>query len=143
MSDKLTRAKDMLKGKLTDYLESTTKGSYLQFFEGSPTYLIYYQLNSAATHQDGSLETVHSLVGCNTPNKYNRIYDLPVYGVDALDIQNELNERGLQAIVNGEILILPDSIRPYPGDFFVFAYEGMESHLFRINDVQYDKLSPR
>lgn len=63
-------------------------------------------------------------------------------GVDALDVSNELSERGLQSSVNGELLFLPNSIRPYPGDFFTFEYSGLETHLFRINDVQYDKISP-
>lgn len=143
MADKLTRQKDILKSNLSSYLQTTTNSSYMAYFEGSPTYLVYYQLDNQATLQDGALETVHSLVGANTPNKYKRIYDLPVYGVDALDVQNEITERGLQAVVNGEILILPDSIRPYPGDFFEFAYDDLRGHLFRINDVQYDKLTPK
>jgi len=89
------------------------------------------------------LETVNSLIGANSPHKFKRILDLPVYGVDAIDVSNELSERGLQAVVNGEFLILPGVIRPYPGDFFVFAYEGLETHLFRVNDVQYDKLTAK
>ena len=73
MADKLTRAKDILKNNLSTYLETTTNSAYLTYFEGSPTYLIYYQLDNSATLQDGALETVHSLVGANTPNKYKKI----------------------------------------------------------------------
>ena len=142
MADKLRRAKDVLKKKISNYLEATTSGSYLKYFEGSPTYITYYQLDSAASLEDIGLENVNSLVGANTPNKYKKIVSVPVWGVDALDVSNELNERGLQAMVNGELLFLPNSIRPYAQDFFVFEYPGLETHLFRINDVQYDKLSP-
>jgi len=141
MADKLRRAKDVLKKKISNYLEATTSGSYLKYFEGSPTYITYYQLDSSASLQDVGLENVNSLVGSNTPNKYKKITSVPIWGVDALDVQNELNERGLQAMVNGEILFLPNSVRPYAADFFVFEYPGLETHLFRINDVQYDKLS--
>ena len=142
MADKLRRTKDVLKKSLTSYLNSTTSGQYLTYYEGSPTYITFYQLDSKATLQDAGLETVNSLVGKNTPNKYKRIYEVPVYGVDALDVSNELAERGLLANVNGELMFLPDSVRPYPGDFFTFEYEGLEEHLFRITDVQYDRVSP-
>lgn len=143
MADKLRRQKDVIKSSLSKYLESTTTGKYLSYFEGSPTYITYYQLDSEASLNDVGLENVNSLVGKNTPNKYKRIYEVPVYGVDALDVANELSERGLEANVNGELLFLPNSVRPYAGDFFTFEYDGLESHLFRINDVQYDKISPK
>lgn len=143
MADKLRRQKDVIKSSLSKYLNATTTGKYLTYFEGSPTYITYYQLDSEASLNDIGLEAVNSLVGKNSPNKYKRIFEVPVYGVDALDVSNELSERGLEAIVNGELLFLPNSVRPYAGDFFVFEYEGLESHLFRINDVQYDKISPK
>lgn len=142
MADKLRRAKDVLKRNVSSYLETTTSGKYITYFEGTPTYITYYQLDSVASKEDIGLETVNSLVGKNTPNKYKKIVSVPVWGVDALDVSNELSERGLQSNVNGELLFLPNSIRPYPGDFFTFEYQGLESHLFRINDVQYDKISP-
>jgi hypothetical protein len=39
--------------------------------------------------------------------------------------------------------MLPDSIKPYPGDFIVFDYDGLRDHLFRIDNVQFDKASPK
>jgi len=142
MADRLRRQKDIIKNTVTSYLSSTTK-DYSKYFEGSPTFITFYQIDSAASLQDVGLETTNSLVGSNTGHKYNRISEVPVWGVDALDVSNEINERGLQSIVNGELLFLPDSVRPYPGDFFVFEYNGMEEHLFKINDAQFDRISPK
>ena len=105
MADRLRRQKDIIRSNVTKYLESTTSGSYLAYFEGSPTYITYYQLDSAASLQDVGLETVNSLVGKNTPNKYKKIREVPVWGVEALDVSNELSERGLLANVNGELLL--------------------------------------
>lgn len=135
------RQKEMIDKNISNYLERTTT-DYSQYFEGSPTYITYYQYNFSESSQDGNLETVHSLLGDNSPNKYKKIFDVVVYGVDALDISTQLSERGLQNLTSGEIVFLPDSIRPRSGDFFVFDYEGLESHLFIIEDVQFDKLSP-
>jgi len=142
MSDKIRRQKDLIGRRTESYVQATTE-AYAKYFEGSPTYITYYRLDDIATKQDGSLENVHSLLGKNSPNKYQKIEDVVAYGVDALDIMNEINEKGLQSIITGELVLLPDTIQPYPGDFFVFDTEGMEEHLFRVDTVQFDKASPK
>jgi hypothetical protein len=142
MADKLRREKDIVRKSVDRFVKATSE-DYSKWFEGSPTYITYYQLCSPDSSEDNNLEDVHSLVGPNTPNKYKRIYDVVIYGVDTLDISNEINERGLQANITGECVFLPDSIRPYPGDFFIFDTDGMEDHLFKINDVQYDKATAK
>jgi hypothetical protein len=142
MSQKLRRQKDLIRRKTSEYIEATTQ-DYAKYLEGSPTYITYYRLDDIATKQDSSLENVHSLTGSNTPNKYQKINDVVIYGVDALDISNEINEKGLQSMVNGEFIMLPDTIKPYPGDFFTFDYEGISDHLFRIDEVQFDRASPK
>ena len=140
MADRIRREKDILRGSVDRFIKATTE-DYARYFEGSPTYIIYYQLDSEASKQDESLETVHSLLGRNTPLKYKQIDDVVVYGVDTVDIANQLEDSGLRSSMSGEFVFLPDSVRPYPGDFFVFDYDGMREHMFRIDDVQFDKAS--
>jgi hypothetical protein len=142
MADRIRREKDVVQRTVSKFLQTTTE-AYTKYFEGGPTYIIYYQLNPEASTQDMSLENVHSLVGTNTPNKYKRIEDVVVYGVDAMDISNEITRRGLESTISGEFIMLPDSIKPYPGDFFTFDYDGLRDHLFRIDNVQFDKASPK
>jgi hypothetical protein len=142
MADKIRREKDVIQRTVNRYLQTTTE-AYTKYFEGGPTYIIYYQLSPEASTQDASLENVYSLVGNNTPNKYKRIEDVVVYGVDAMDISNEITERGLESMISGEFIMLPDSIKPYPGDFIVFDYDGLRDHIFRIDNVQFDKASPK
>jgi hypothetical protein len=142
MADKVRRQKDLVTRTVDNYKNTTLK-DYAKYFEGSPTYVMYYQLDSVATRQDTNLENVNNLLGANSPNKYKKIEDVVIYGVDALQISNEISEKGLQSLISGEFVLLPDSIRPYPGDFFVFDDSELQEHLFRVNDVQYDKASPR
>jgi hypothetical protein len=141
-NDKIRRQKDLIK-RTVDRFKETTSVDYAKYFEGSPTYITYYQLDDIATRQDEALENVHSLIGRSSPNKYKKIHDVVIYGVDALSISNEINDRGLESLISGDFVLLPDSIRPYPGDFFVFDEEDLGTHLFRINDVQYDRASPK
>lgn len=142
MADRLRREKDILKKTLSSYLSATTSSQYLKYFEGSPTYITYYQLDVNDSTHDIGLEAVNSFIGANSPKKYKKIYEVQVWGVDTLDVSNDISERGLLSSINGELLFLPDSIKPFVGDYFSFEYEGLESHLFRINDVQFDKATP-
>jgi hypothetical protein len=142
MADKIRREKDLITRTIDRYKDTTLK-DYARYFEGSPTYVTYYQLDMDATKQDTNLENVHSLVGASTPNKYKKIEDVVIYGVDAMQISNEIGDKGLQSLITGDFVLLPDSIRPYPGDFFKFDDTDLTEHLFRVNDVQYDKASPR
>lgn len=141
MADKMRRAKDKIKKSLSSYLNTVTS-DYSQYIESSPTYVTYYQYDPAASTQDAGLETVNALTGKNTARKYKRIYDFPIYGVDALDVSNELAERGLQSNVSGEFIVLPNTLRPSPGDIINFeGYDGLDTHLFVVNDVQQDRLT--
>ena len=138
MSEKLRREKDILKRATSTYLEATTS-EYSKYLEGSPTFVTFYSLIAPASTQDIGLEAVNDIIGKNSPKKYKKINDCVIYGVDAMDISNELNERGLVSNISGEFIMIPDTVRPYPNDFFVFDYEGMETQLFRITDVQFDR----
>jgi len=142
MSEKLRRTKDLIT-RTVERFKETTMVDYAKYFEGSPTYVTYYQLDAVATQQDTALENVHSVIGNSSPNKYKKIEDVVIYGVDALSISDEISEKGLQSLISGDFVLLPDSIRPYPGDFFTFDEENLTEHLFRINDVQYDRASPK
>lgn len=142
MANRLRRQRDLINRTTERYLETTTT-EYAKWLDGSPSRITYYRLDDIATKQDSSLENVHSLTGANSPNAYQKISDVVVYGVEAMDISNEINEKGLQSLVTGELILLPDSVKPYPGDFFTYDFPGLEDHLFRIDEVQFDRASPK
>ena len=43
MADRIRRQRDIIKNRTSAYLDAATK-DYTQYLEGSPTYLVYYQL---------------------------------------------------------------------------------------------------
>lgn len=142
MADKLRRTKDFINKRQNNFIQATTV-DYAKWLEGSPTFITYFQLDPKYSTHDSVLETVHSLVDGSSPRKYKRVYDVAVYGINPLDVANDLEERGLLSRVNNEMVILPNTIKPNTDDFFVFQTEGLEEHLFRIKDVQFDKISPK
>ena len=142
MADKTRREKEIINNNINTFLKTTTE-DYIRYYEGSPTYITYFQADDLASTHDVGLESVNSLTGGDSPKRYKKIYDVKVYGVDTLDIADQLEAGGLMTGIIGEIVFLPDSVRPYAGDFFIFDTDGMESHLFKIADVQFDRVTPR
>lgn len=142
MADRLRRQKDIITRRTDAYIEATTK-DYAKYYEGTPTYVTYYSVDRDASTEDIGLEATNSLTGFDSPIQYKEISEVKIYGIDALDVSNEITERGLQSNVSGEFIMRPDSgIAPVAGDFFSFNYSGMEDHLFKITDVQFDKITP-
>jgi len=131
----LRRAKDITTRNNKNVAKMVLQ-DYPDWQQQAPVYITYYQVNDPASYQDYNLETTHSLVGGSSSLKYNKIFDVPLYGVDALDISNEVGERGYDSLVSGNGFFLPETIEPRSGEFFVFDIEGLEDHLFQITDVQ-------
>ena len=59
MADKIRREKTILKKSVNRYVNTVAK-DYSKYFEGSPTYITYFQLDDNASTQDAGLETVNT-----------------------------------------------------------------------------------
>lgn len=138
MSTKLKREKDIISRRVKEYQNAVTD-NYAKYFQGSPTYITYFQLIPAMSTQDNDLDAVHSLTGNNSPNKYKRIEDVACYGVDLMSIETEISEAGMRASSTGEMYFLPNSIVPTTNDFFFFDTDGLRDHMFAVKDVQFDR----
>ena len=141
MASKLAKQADIVKGYTESYLDANSK--YSEYLNGTaPILVTYYQIIPEASREDYSLEDVHSLTGKNAPIRYRRIKHVTVYGIDALNISNELTQRGIESTISGTGIIVPAvPLRPMIGEFFSIEGYGLDDHLFQISDVQYDKAS--
>lgn len=139
MASKLRREKDIITRVTDDYQTATTE-LYQKYLSGSPVYVTYYQFYAPGSTTDNSLEDVHSLTGSNSPNKYRVIEDFPMYGLEQLDIENNITERGLESLINSTLIVLPQTIIPTAHDFLAFQVNGMETELFQIVQVNFDRV---
>lgn len=135
------RVKDIIKRVNENYI-NTVKGDYAELMEGQYVPITYYQIDDFASTHDNNLETLHSQLGKNSPYKYRRIYDVSLYGVNPLDLTNNIADRGLLTMVNNEGYFLPNTIIPVAGDFFSFDLEEISDHLFQVTDVQFSDAGP-
>ena len=135
------RVKDIIKRVNENYI-TTIKGEYAELMEGQYVPITYYQIDDFASTHDNNLETFHSQLGKNSPYKYRRIYDVSLYGVNPLDLSNNIADRGLITMVNNEGYFLPNTIIPVAGEFFSFDLEELSDHLFQVTDVQFSDAGP-
>ena len=120
--------------------EDKLNSQYTRFLETTPTYVTYYNINSIESTVDLGFSNVDKILGPSSPLKYSEVKNLPVYGMDAIQINVDEAEEGLTGSYdNGELIILPDTIKPYPDDFFILEHKGHD-FLFRVTGVEYDTI---
>lgn len=120
--------------------EDKLNSAYTRFLDKTPTYVTYYNINTVETTVDLGFSNVEKILGNGSPIKYNEVKNLPVYGMEAIQLNVEEAEEGLTSSYdNGELIVLPDTIKPYPDDFFILEHRGHE-FLFRVTGVDYDTI---
>ena len=73
--------------------------------------------------ENPGLGAVREVVGYESPNRYNRIENVPIYGVE--EITPDMVHDGISGInVESELtaLIIPDTIQPNVDDLLIFSY---------------------
>lgn len=100
----------------------------------------WFHQNKLVSTEDLGLRNVNELIGPNSPIKYDRIENVPVYGVGELALQIQNGDFGLDTGVSGTGTVIPDTIKPLPNDFFFFNDRLGKSYLFRVMGVTNDRL---
>ena len=122
-------------------LDERINSPVARFIEQTPTFVIYYHINVDESTSDEGFKNVDSVIGNNSPIKYQRIDKFPIYGLDAVVAQLQDTEVGLDVSYEGEATILPNTIKPLPNDYFIIPYVGGEV-LFRLTEIGYDNIRP-
>lgn len=133
---KLLNEDEFIKNRVDDYLDKSTS-EYTRFLESSPNFVTYYQYDRVESTMDKGLENVEKTIGAHSPNRFNKIEKFPLYGMDLISMSEEYDEMGMNTTYEGDAVILPGTLRPYPEDYFVCEYIG-EVYLFKINGVNPD-----
>ena len=125
---------------LVNATKDKIKNPYYKFTDKKPTSVVYYKINKEASTLDVGSKTVYENVGKDSPLKYNRIDNFYLYGIEKIQLSYDNGEFGLEASpIEGDAIILPDTIEPSVGDFFTIPYIK-EDICFRITSVTKDTL---
>ena len=141
MATKLKRQADIIKNSITNYENALNDYSYA-IDNSSPVMITYYKISSEASRQDYELENVTQLIGAKSALKYIKIKNFPVYNLTIPEIQRNRTDRGFEIVVDGDFIMSPvNNISPVADEFFVIEQDGFEEHIFKITDVQYDRMT--
>jgi hypothetical protein len=125
---------------LHSYIEQATQ-TYSRLFGKTPTFVTYYSQDTSQSYADVNLGGAIQLVGQESPLRFQKINDFPLYGMSDADVSSSYDE--LQGIVSagvhGETYALPGTIEPMENDRFVIDY--LETKLvFRAISCNPDRL---
>jgi len=134
----LVNEKQFINDNIFKY-EERMNSQYSQFLDKAPTYVSYYHISNIESITDTGLLNVEQILGPNSPLKYKQINDFPIYGVEQvlLDLNDE--EEGLNTSFEGEAIILPNTVKPLPNDFFTISYMD-SNYLFMVTQISYDTI---
>lgn len=123
------------------FLHEERLGSqYTRFLDRSPTFVKYYSINNIESTADTGFQNIERLLGPNSPLKFKEIKDLPIYGIDQIVLSLQDEEQGLDTSFDGgEGILLPNTIKPLPNDFFTINYLD-KYYLFIVTEVAYDTI---
>lgn len=122
--------------------EDKLKSPLNRFIDKTPTFVTYYHIDNENTTVDQGLQNSYGVIHKNSSIRFKKITKLPIYGLEAIIPQLSDEEQGLDTNYDGEAVITPSTITPFPNDFFEIPYLKGRKTLFRIKSVDYDSMRP-
>lgn len=123
------------------YVDSYMNGvnQYAKYIDSTPSFATYYSRDVDTSTENPGLGQVKEIVGVDSPLRYNKIKNFPLYGVE--EVNPSINSDGISGInvdIENTAVILPDTIIPKPDDLFVLNYDentDKNSAVYRITGV--------
>lgn len=115
---------------------------YTRFINQNPTPVTYFNINTIASSLDVSTHQQYDLLTDEDPLRYNRINGFYLYGIGRIETTTNVQEFGPESNIEGEAIILPNTIIPLEGDYFTIDYlmNDDKKILFRVLSSDRDTL---
>lgn len=121
--------------------EERVNSPVVRLQETPPTLVTWYHINDNETTTDAGYVDVASIIGHRSPVKFQKIEGLPIYGLEAVVLQLQDEDQGIDTGFSSEATLAPKTITPYPGDFFLIPYLHF-SCVFRVTEIMPDNIRP-
>ena len=113
---------------------------YYIFSDKKPTTVTYYNINIKKSTLDQGTRNTYDHIGENSPLRFNKIEEFQLYGIDRIQVDYNVAEFGVESPIEGEALILPNTVIPCVDDIFYINYLLDKPILFRVSKVSIDTL---
>ena len=120
-----------------NYRERRTS-QFIRFLDKDVDFVTYYQINKNLSTTEYGNNNIDSYIGEDSPVRYNKINNLPVYGIPVIDQRNEYDIDNLgfnEDSFSGELIMLPNIIEPSEGDCFIIDIFSRRQ-FFQVTQVE-------
>ena len=125
---------------LVEGAKSRLNNPFYIYGDRKPTIVTYYNINHNASTLDKGSSTLYDDIGQNSSLRFNKIENFHLYGIEKININLDVGEYGLESPIEGEALILPNTIVPVPGDMFIINHVIDKPYLFMVTGIGIDTL---
>ncbi len=116
------------------------KHPYYIYNNLNATIVDYYNINILKSTLDDSAKIIYDYIGPNCPLRFNYVKDFFLYGLEKIQVQLDNNEENFDSgDISGEAYILPNTLEPISGDFFIINHLN-KKFLFQVTEVNRDTL---
>lgn len=112
-----------------------------RFLDKSPSFVTYFHINNEETTADQGFLDTEALLGDKSSLRFNQINNMPIYGLEQVQIQLAEEDQGIDGSYEGEAVMIPGTVKPLPNDFFVINHLR-QYFLFRLTGIAYDTIRP-
>ena len=114
------------------------KNPYALYNDKKATPVDYYNLNTNKSSLDEATKIPYAHIGKGCPLRFNLIKDFYIYGMDRVSTNLSNGDFGMESDeITGDAIILPNTIHPYPGDYFEIKLIK-KKFLFIVKEVTSD-----
>ena len=125
---------------LVEGAKSRLNNPFYIYGDRKPTIVTYYNINHNASTLDKGTSTLYDDIGQNSSLRFNKIENFHLYGIEKINVNLDVGEYGLESPIEGEALILPNTIVPVPGDMFIINHVIDKPYLFMVTGIGIDTL---
>lgn len=126
-----------LRKKQYDEFRKRRASQFIKFLDKDVDFVTYFSINKVESTYALENNNVDSYIGSDSPVRYNKINNLPVYGIAQINDSNGFDDEN-GGLTNddftGEMILLPNIIEPSEGDAFILNIFN-ENRLFIVNAV--------
>ena len=123
--------------QVIDIYTKNKVGQYSKYLDKAPTFVTYYHINDALSRSDVGTGNIESELGERSPIRFNKITNFPMYNIPELKPDINYDETGYDIELDcNDLVILPNTIKPKAGDYFIVSLPGVKEYLFRVNNFR-------
>lgn len=138
-----SRAKNVVSNYIDSYMEGTK--DYARNIDSAPNFVTYYSNDPTESTEDHGLGGVIENIGHESPLRFNKISNFPLYNVEEMAPGIEYDEEvGINGEMSGQAVILPGTIEPQIGDYVIFSYHEHNQEFlrtYRVTDVNMSSIN--